>query len=419
MVGNDWTKKRLFGPFGTSSPEDTGEEFANMSSGVSAPKPLTPRTAQAMTPQASPQYTGQEQAHAEAIDDGKQAPIAASRYLSYKDDPTWKAHDAQSNDALSGSGGFGAAILDRLTHGYYSSSKANQFQMATAKKNEIEKRYYNQSVLDEAAREKFDTQPSEKKVWDAENRRFNDVYVGTHGTRRQVQTSAPTDDVITQFGTKETVQRIPGATPMIVDPTKAFGGSEGEDLDIPGFRGGQSEVYRPMAQLGMDPKMSADVKEKTSAAAENDADTQKALADAGKSRVDAMRLRADADKTIAEIPFVGQREISPGASLMTGTGKTLGTAKLTPSQIDGGSGGSSGRPLSTQDAERLAVSYANGLVGASDLTKLSPDATAIWKRAHDERLNELTGKAPAPAASAPATRFPAGKTTKVTLEDLQ
>lgn len=389
MVGNDWTKKRLFGPFGTSSPEDTGEEFANMSSGASAPKPLTPKTAQAMTPQASPQYTGQEQAHAEAIDDGKQAPIAASRYLSYKDDPTWKAHDAQSNDALSGSGGFGAAILDRLTHGYYSSSKANQFQMATAKKNEIEKRYYNQSVLDEAAREKFGDAPARKGVYNQADGKFYDEFIGSHGTVSKREANAPTGETTDKYGNIVTYEKRPGMPAMVSTPGFPLDQMPLRSAD---FERGEAEAKAKNAKL--------------------EAETRMVNEEAGKRGAETRKINA-------EIPFVGQREISPGASLMTGTGKTLGTAKLTPSQIDGGSGGSSGRPLSTQDAERLAVSYANGLVGASDLTKLSPDATAIWRRAHDERLNELTGKAPAPAASAPATRFPAGKTTKVTLEDLQ
>ena len=409
-MDSDWINRNLYGTSGTNSAKDMLAEFANMSSGVSAPKPLTPRTAQAMTPQASPQYTGQEQAHAEAIDDGKQAPTAASRYLAYKDDPEWKQNDEASNSALSGSGGFGAAILDRLTRGYYSSSKANQFQMATAKKNEIEKRYYNQSMLEEAAREKFGTQPSEKKVWDAENRRFNDVYVGTHGTRRQVQTSAPTDDVITQFGTKETVQRIPGATPMIVDPTKAFGGSEGEDLDIPGFRGGQSEVYRPMAQLGMDPKMSADIGEKTSATAENEAQTKKALAEAGKAGVETKKLNA-------EIPFVGQREISPGASLMTGGGKVLGTAPQTNSQLrPGRAGDDDGDPTFEDDlrAVQKSVSSAAGKDGM-----LSNTDTKKIREYMEQRGWDMNTRQKRVAGAAPATRFPAGKTTKVTLEDLQ
>lgn len=387
MVGNDWTKKRLFGPFGTSSPEDTGEEFANMSSGASAPKPLTPKTAQAMTPQASPQYTGQEQAHAEAIDDGKQAPIAASRYLSYKDDPTWKAHDAQSNDALSGSGGFGAAILDRLTHGYYSSSKANQFQMATAKKNEIEKRYYNQSVLDEAAREKFGDAPARKGVYNQADGKFYDEFIGSHGTVSKREANAPTGETTDKYGNIVTYEKRPGMPAMVSTPGFPLDQMPLRSAD---FERGEAEAKAKNAKL--------------------EAETRMVNEEAGKRGAETRKINA-------EIPFVGQT-VAPGATHYMSGGRSV-TAPLTPAQINGGSGGSSGRPLSTQDAERLAVSYANGLVGASDLTKLSPDAMAIWKRAHDERLNELTGKAPAPAASAPATRFPAGKTTKVTLEDLQ
>lgn len=409
-MDNDWINQQLYGSSGPNSAKAMLEQFANMGSGVSSPKPLTARTASAMTPKAAPQYTGQEQAHAEAIDDGKQAPTAAARYLAYKDDPEWKQADSAASSALGGSGGFGAAILDRLTRGYYSSSKANQFQMATSKKNEIEKRYYNQSMLEEAAREKFDTQPSEKKVWDAENRRFNDVYVGSHGTRRLVPTSAPTEDVVTQFGTKETVQRIPGATPMIVDPTKSFGGSEGVDYDIPGFEGGQSEVYRPMAPLGMDPKMSADVREKTTAASENEADTKKALAEAGKAG-------AETKKIEAETRFVGQREISPGASLVTGGGRVLATAPQTNSQLRGGrDGGEDGGPTFEDELKAVQKIVAGaagreGLLTDTDTRKIREYMEARgWDM--NTRQKKVTG-------AAPATRFPAGKTTRVTLEDLQ
>jgi hypothetical protein len=375
MVGNDWTKKRLFGPFGTSSPEDTGEEFANMSSGASAPKPLTPKTAQAMTPQASPQYTGQEQAHAEAIDDGKQAPIAASRYLSYKDDPTWKAHDAQSNDALSGSGGFGAAILDRLTHGYYSSSKANQFQMATAKKNEIEKRYYNQSVLDEAAREKFGDQAARKGVYDKAEGKYYDEFIGSHGTVNRREANAPTGETTDKYGNIVTYEKHPGMPAMV---------------STPGF---------PLDQM---PLRSVDFERGASEAANKDA---KLKAEAEAALALARDRDASAKKTTAEIPFVGQT-VAPGATHYMSGGRSV-TAPLIPSQIRGGRGTSDedGDPTFEDDlrAVQKSVSSAAGKDGMRTDTDTKKIREYMEQRGWDmnTRQKRVAGAAPAQRSGTP------------------
>lgn len=375
-MDSDWINRNLYGTSGTNSAKDMLAEFANMSSGVSAPKPLTPRTAQAMTPQASPQYTGQEQAHAEAIDDGKQAPTAASRYLAYKDDPEWKQNDEASNSALSGSGGFGAAILDRLTRGYYSSSKANQFQMATAKKNEIEKRYYNQSMLEEAAREKFGDAPARKGVYNQADGKFYDEFIGSHGTVSKREANAPTGETTDKYGNIVTYEKRPGMPAMVSTPGFPLDQMPLRSAD---FERGEAEAKAKNAKL--------------------EAETRMVNEEAGKRGAETRKINA-------EIPFVGQREISPGASLMTGGGKVLGTAPQTNSQLHPGrAGGEDGDPTFEDDlrAVQKSVSSAAGKDGMRTDTDTKKIREYMEQRGWDmnTRQKRVAGAAPVQRSGTP------------------
>lgn len=376
-MDNDWINKALYGSSGPDGAKNMLAEFANMSSGVSAPKPLTPKTALAMTPQAAPQYTGQEQAHAEAIDDGKQAPTAAARYLAYKDDPEWKQSDDAANSAMSGSGGFGAAILDRLTRGYYSSSKASQFQMATAKKNEIEKRYYNQSMLDEAAREKFGDTPTRKGVYDKADGKYYDEFIGSHGTVNRREANAPTGEVTDKYGNIVTYEKHPGMPAMVSTPGLPL---DQMPLRSAEFERGESEAKHK------DAKLAAETEAAMALARDRDASTK---------------------KTNAEIPFVGQT-VAPGATHYMSGGRSV-TAPLTPAQMrgGGGAGGEDGEPTFDDDlrAVQKSVSSAAGKDGMLTDTDTKKIREYMEQRGWDmnTRQKRVAGAPPVSAGKTPET----------------
>lgn len=227
-----------------------------------APKPLTQKMASAV---ASPYIDpGETEASQKAIDNGRDMPVAASKYLAYKDDPDWQRLDSEENNAMGGASGLFVPILDRLTRGAYSNSKMNAFAMAGKKKREIEKRYLDEATIAEANREKFDyTKPNDVDYDESDGKHYN-VYIGSHGSQRRIVTDAPTKLVTDESGIQRNVVMKPGMAAMYAGArgettNKYIDGASEPPTEGP-FAGGVADAETPM-RIIRDPKALGDIAE--------------------------------------------------------------------------------------------------------------------------------------------------------------
>lgn len=227
-----------------------------------APKPLTQKLAGAVaSPYVDP---GETEASQKAMDNGKDMPIAASKYLAYKDDPEWQRLDKSEDSTMSTVGSLFTPILDRLTRGAYSSSKMNSFAMAGKKKREIEKRYLDEATIAEANREKFDyAKPNDVDYDESDGKHYN-VYIGSHGSQRRIVTDSPTKLVTDESGIQRNVVMKPGMAAMYAgargETTNKYIDGQAEPPTEGPFAGGVADAETPM-RIIRDPKALNDIAE--------------------------------------------------------------------------------------------------------------------------------------------------------------
>lgn len=356
--------------------------------------PLTVSQVQAVAPGSDPHYSEVQQTQADAKDNGKMMPEAASRYLAYQQDPDWQKLDTEQSSALGGVGGGFAPILDRLTHGYYSRAKLGAFEMASQKKREIERRYYDSAAINEANREHFNygqQRPEynqEKGIWER-------VVYGDKGGRSALgETAGPVKEYTDQFGEKGSYTERPGTKPMIVDKDAVKRGWSTKSESDPAF-GGQAEGLPPMTPLGQTPEELAKVAR------------EKALADEAAAATGAHN--AQAGLYGAQTKKAGFMEVSPGASVLnTDTSRNVFTAPQTGQQARGDG---AGKGMTQAEAARQATDYARGVVSANKLNEYSEKGSALFADEFAKKYAEFTGQAP-PSTPAP----PVGKTPEAAVE---
>ena len=377
--------------------------------GSGSPGFISPQQALAATPPpaADPAYTGQQQAQAQALDDGTNQPVAASRYLAYKSDPEWQKNDATQNAAMSSASGFIPIILDKFTNGAYSANKANQYSMAAANKREIERRYYNDASMAESAREHFPVAPSQPNVYDPATGTYSNRYIGDRGSIRSTPEPRPIKEMTNEKGEIVSATPGPGGRDWVaLGGGRTDGGAPSTDIagDTP-EAGGVAESYPPMQVIRDAGTLRAN---------------KQADALAAETLAHADYYGADAKKALAEAGNKRYIDIGAGNSpLDTQTGTYGKQAPQTAAMLRDPLARDA--KMSLENIERAAREYADSLGRSSKLDEFSKEAKDMWRKAYDSTKSALlayNGYAPTPAAAASTQKFAPGSVTKVSIADL-
>lgn len=343
---------------------------------------VAPRRSTTTPPIADLRYIGSEQPQAEAKDDGTSMPEAAQRYLAYKDDPEWKAADDEQNSAMGGTGGLGSAILDRLTHGYYSRNQMSAWEMAGQRKREIQQRYLDAEALRRANQETFDFSKPEQRMYDATEGKFYNVYRGSHGNMQKKEVPRPQETAINERGESVLAMLGPGAKNMVEVTPGTVTASE-TTAEGP-FAGGVAESLTPMPVVRSQ-KALADTAESKSKIAENDAQTKRALAEAAIKE--------------AELKTVGAN-VGAGDTRVFANGRTF-TAPTTPAQRGERAGGQMSYAKASEQARKEAATAApKPTVAPFDMD--GPAKLDAWKARYDTEFDKALSRILANSGITPA-----------------
>ena len=331
-------------------------------------------------PQLAREYVGQEQASAEATDDGQNGPVAAkSHAMAYMEDPQWQHWDKMRSGAVNNMKG-GGGFWGWATGGRYNNALGQEAQYADYMARQIEKRYLDEATVRAANTDRYDwTKPSRQAVYNPETGTYADEFTGTLGGKAMRPVDRPTQDMVNEYGESVTATKGPanqgwvtqGARPALAEPTKYINGSTEPPAEGP-FAGGEADVEAAMPVVR----------------------SAKVLADNAKAASEVKRDEAAADKDAvekklkeAELKMAGVN-IPAGATRAFASGQKY-TAPQTGSQSGANrGGGGAGRPLSVTAKLEQARKNALSAVPKNKEMEWNAAKLAEWQKAYDAKVAE-------------------------------
>jgi len=348
-------------------------------------------------PQLAREYVGQEQASAEATDDGQNGPVAAkSHAMAYMEDPQWQHWDKMRSGAVNNMKG-GGGFWGWATGGRYNNALGQEAQYADYMARLIEKRYLDEATVRAANTDRYDwTKPSRQAVYNPETGTYADEFTGTLGGKAMRPVDRPTQDMVTETGAVVSATRGPAnhgwvakgvITPPSDDPeykTKYINDSTEPPTEGP-FAGGVVAVEQSMPVI-RDAKM---------------------LSENAKARSEVKRDEAAAKKDEALAAAAGAEEFSSASPGSVVYDKRSGKQKFSVPQTASQSGANRGggnKPMATKDIVAQARANALAAVPRPKLNEWDPKAgekIAAWQAEYDkkfeselERIGDMASGAP-------------------------
>lgn len=349
-------------------------------------------------PQLAREYVGQEQASAEATDDGQNGPVAAkSHAMAYMEDPQWQHWDKMRSGAVNNMKG-GGGFWGWATGGRYNNALGQEAQYADYMARQIERRYLDEATVRAANTDGYDwTKPSRQAVYNPETGTYADEFTGTLGGKAMRPVDRPTQDMVTETGAVVSATRGPANQGWVTkgaalpSETKYINGSTEPSADGP-FAGGVAESEGSMPVI-------------------RDA---KVLSENAKARSEVKRDEAAAKKDEALAAAAGAEEFSSASPGSVVYDKRSGKQKFSVPQTASQSGANRGggnKPMATKDIVAQARANALASVPKPKLNEWDPKAgekLSAWQSEYDkkfeaelERIGDMASGAPSVADAEP------------------
>jgi len=357
-------------------------------------------------PQLAREYVGQEQASAEATDDGQNGPVAAkSHAMAYMEDPQWQHWDKMRSGAVNNMKG-GGGFWGWATGGRYNNALGQEAQYADYMARQIEKRYLDEATVRAANTDRYDwTKPSRQAVYNPETGTYADEFTGTLGGKAMRPVDRPTQDMVTETGAVVNATRGPANQGWVTkgaalpDETRYANGATEPPTEGP-FAGGVADSEESMPVI-RDAKM---------------------LSENAKARSEVKRDEAAAKKDEALAAAAGAEEFSsasPGSVVYDKrSGKQKFSVPQTASQSGANRSGGS-KPMATKDIVAQARANALASVPKPRLNEWDPKASeklAAWQSEYDkkfeaelERIGDMASGAPSVGDAEPDNDYGARK----------
>lgn len=326
-------------------------------------------------PQLAREYVGQEQASAEATDDGQNGPAAAkSHAMAYMEDPQWQHWDKMRSGAVNNMKG-GGGFWGWATGGRYNNALGQEAQYADYMARQIEKRYLDEATVRAANTDRYDwANPSRKAVYDPATGTYKDEFTGTLGGKAYRPIDRPTQNMVDERGVSVTATRGPADQGWVTkgaalpDESKYINGTT-EPPTEGAFAGGVADSEESMPVI-------------------RDAKT---LAENAKAKSEVKRDEAAADKDKALAAAAGAEEFSSAAPGSVVYDKKSGKQKFSVPQTASQSGATRGgnRPMATKDIVAQARANALASVPKPRLNEWDPKASeklAEWEAKFNDKF---------------------------------
>ena len=305
-------------------------------------------------PQLAREYVGQEQASAEAADDGQNGPVAAkSHAMAYMEDPQWQHWDRMRSGAVNNMKG-GGGFWGWATGGRYNNALGQEAQYADYMARQIEKRYLDEATVRAANTDRYDwTKPSRQAVYNPETGTYADEFTGTLGGKAMRPVDRPTQDMVTETGAVVSATRGPANQGWVTkgaalpSETKYINGSTEPSAEGP-FAGGVAESEESMPVI-RDAKM---------------------LSENAKARSEVKRDEAAAKKDEALAAAAGAEEFSSASPGSVVYDKRSGKQKFSVPQTASQSGDRPDKPAMTyEEAAKLVLGRIDATTLPANLVK--------------------------------------------------